>query len=172
MNPRCLELEITESVLIAEADTALGNLHKLKSLGVHLSVDDFGTGYSGLSYLTQLPVDALKIDQSFVQAISNGHQAKAIIKGVVDMALNMGLKVTAEGVETQEQVSFLQDLGCHEGQGFLYSKPLASGNMEQYLHGEQQRQMVDATKNALIDAMSRRDAKKYSRGTGASWQPF
>jgi len=162
LNPQCLELEITESVLISEADTALENLYKLKSLGVHLSVDDFGTGYSGLSYLTQLPIDALKIDQCFVREISNGYQAKAIIKGVVGMALNMGLKVTAEGVETQEQVLFLRDLGCHEGQGFLYSKPLSSGNMEQYLHGEQQRQMVEATKSAFIEALSSRQAKNYS----------
>jgi diguanylate cyclase (GGDEF)-like protein len=162
LNPKCLELEVTESVLIVEADAALENLCKLKSLGVHLSVDDFGTGYSGLSYLTQLPVDALKIDQHFVREISNGHQAKAIIKGVVDMALSMGLKVTAEGVESQEQALFLRDIGCHEGQGFFYSKPLSSGNMEQYLQGEQQRQMVEAGKNALIDALSSRDEKKDS----------
>jgi diguanylate cyclase (GGDEF)-like protein len=160
LNPQCLELEITESVLIAEADTALENLYKLKSLGVRLSVDDFGTGYSGLSYLTQLPVDALKIDQCFVREISNGHQAKAIIKGVVGMALNMGLKVTAEGVESLDQAMFLRDLGCHEGQGFLYSKPLASGNIEQYLQGEQQRQKVEATKDALIEALSRRYEKR------------
>lgn len=162
LNPQCLELEITESVLIGQADSALENLYKLKSLGVRLSVDDFGTGYSGLSYLTQLPVDALKIDQCFVREIGNGHQAKAIIKGVVDMALNMGLKVTAEGVETQEQGLFLRDLGCHEGQGFLYSKPLSSGNMERYLKDEQQRQIVEATKNALIDALSSRYAKQFS----------
>ena len=166
LNPRCLELEITESVLIAEADSALENLRKLKSLGVHLSVDDFGTGYSGLSYLTQLPVDALKIDKCFVQAISNGYHAKAILKGVVDLALNMGLKVTAEGVETQEQVSFLNDVGCHEGQGFLYSEPLVPGNMKQYLLAEQQRQMMDATKQALIEAIASRYAKKYSPLTG------
>jgi diguanylate cyclase (GGDEF)-like protein len=159
LNPQCLELEITESVLIAEADTTLENLCKLKSLGVHLSVDDFGTGYSGLSYLTQLPVDALKIDQHFVREISTGHHAKAIIKAVVDMALTMGLRVTAEGVESQEQALFLRDLGCHEGQGFLYAKPLSPGNMEQYLQGEQQRQTVEASKNALIEALSSRYEK-------------
>jgi EAL domain-containing protein (putative c-di-GMP-specific phosphodiesterase class I) len=76
LNPQCLELEITESVLIVEADAALENLCKLKSLGVHLSADDFGTGYSGLSYLTQLPIDALKIDQHFVREISNGQLPK------------------------------------------------------------------------------------------------
>jgi EAL domain-containing protein (putative c-di-GMP-specific phosphodiesterase class I) len=162
LNPQCLELEITESVLIVEADAALENLCKLKSLGVHLSVDDFGTGYSGLSYLTQLPIDALKIDQHFVREISNGHRAKAIIKGVVDMALNMGLKITAEGVESQEQALFLRDIGCHEGQGFFYSKPLSSGNMEQYLQGKHQSEMVEASKNALIDALSSRDGKKDS----------
>ncbi len=167
LNPQCLELEITENVLIVEGDAVLENLCKLKSLGVHLSVDDFGTGYSGLSYLTQLPVDALKIDQHFVREISNGHQAKAISKGVVDMALNMGLKITAEGVESQEQALFLCDIGCHEGQGFFYSKPLSSGNMEQYLQGEQQRQVVEVSKNALIDALSSREEKKYSLGRGA-----
>lgn len=161
LNPQCLELEITESVLITEADTTLENLYKLKSLGVHLSVDDFGTGYSGLSYLTQLPVDALKIDQHFVREISKGHQSKAIIKAVVGMALTMGLRVTAEGVESQEQALLLRDLGCHEGQGFFYSKPLSSGNMEQYLQGEQQRQKVEASKHALIEALSSRYEKPY-----------
>ena len=161
LSPQCLELEITESVLIAEADTTLENLCKLKSLGVHLSVDDFGTGYSGLSYLTQLPVDALKIDQHFVREISKGHQSKAIIKAVVGMALTMGLRVTAEGVESQEQALLLRDLGCHEGQGFFYSKPLSSGNMEQYLQGEQQRQKVEASKHALIEALSSRYEKPY-----------
>ena len=77
------------------------------------------------------------------------------------MALNMGLKVTAEGVETQDQALFLRDLGCHEGQGFLYSKPLSVKGMEQYLQGEQQRQTVDAAKNALIDALSSRYEKRY-----------
>ena len=157
LNPQRLELEITESVLIGEeGDTALETLHKLKSLGIRLSVDDFGTGYSGLSYLTQLPIDALKIDQRFVREIGNGHQAKAIIKGVVGMALNMGLKVTAEGVENQDQAMILRDLGCHEGQGFFYSKPLSTPDMDQYLEKEQQRQKVEATKNALIEALSRR----------------
>ena len=166
LNPQRLELEITESVLIGEGDAALETLHKLKSLGIRLSVDDFGTGYSGLSYLTQLPIDALKIDQRFVREISNGHQAKAIIKGVVGMALNMGLKVTAEGVENQDQAMFLRDLGCHEGQGFFYSKPLSSGDMEQYLENEQQRQTVEATKNALIEALSRRYEKQFLPLTG------
>jgi EAL domain-containing protein (putative c-di-GMP-specific phosphodiesterase class I) len=156
LDPQRLELEITESVLIGEGDTALETLHKLKSLGIRLSVDDFGTGYSGLSYLTQLPIDALKIDQRFVREIGNGHQAKAIIKGVVGMALNMGLKVTAEGVENQDQAMILRDLGCHEGQGFFYSKPLSTTDMDQYLEKEQQRQKVEATKNALIEALSRR----------------
>lgn len=161
LDPQYLELEITETMFIGDTDAALETLQKLKSLGVRLSVDDFGTGYAGLSYLTHLPVDALKIDQRFVRDIGNGHQARAIIKGVVGMALNMGLKVTAEGVETQDQALFLRDLGCHEGQGFLYSKPLSVKGMEQYLQGEQQRQTVDAAKNALIDALSSRYEKRY-----------
>jgi diguanylate cyclase (GGDEF)-like protein len=161
LDPQYLELEITETMFIGDTDAALETLQKLKSLGVRLSVDDFGTGYAGLSCLTHLPVDALKIDQRFVRDIGNGHQARAIIKGVIGMALNMGLKVTAEGVETEDQALFLRDLGCHEGQGFLYSKPLSVKGMEQYLQGEQQRQMVDATKNALIDALSSRYEKRY-----------
>lgn len=160
LSPQCLDLEITESVLIGEADTALATLYNLKSLGVHLSVDDFGTGYSGLSYLTQLPVDALKIDQRFVREIGNGYQAKAIIKAVVNMALNMGLKITAEGVENDHQALFLRDLGCHEAQGFLYSKPLSSTDMEHYLQAEKQRQTVDATKTALIEALTSRYDKR------------
>lgn len=159
VNPACLELEITESVLISETDVALDTLYKLKSLGVRLSVDDFGTGYSGLSYLTHMPVDALKIDQRFIREIDKGHQAKAIIKGIVSMALSIGLKVTAEGVESSDQAFFLRDLGCHEGQGYLYSKPLSSGDMGQYLEGEQQRQKIEATKNAFIDALANRYKK-------------
>lgn len=159
MKPDCLELEITESVLIGEADAALDSLFKLKSLGVRLSVDDFGTGYSGLSYLTQMPIDALKIDQRFVREIDNGYQGKAIVKGIVSMALSIGLKVTAEGVESADQAFFLRDLGCHEGQGYLYSKPLSSGDMGQYLHEEQRRQQVEATKNAFIDALAGRYSK-------------
>jgi diguanylate cyclase (GGDEF)-like protein len=164
LNPQCLELEITESVLIGQADAALETLYNLKSLGVHLSVDDFGTGYSGLSYLAQLPVDALKIDQRFVREIDCGYQAKAIIKGVIAMALNMGLKVTAEGVENQDQALFLRDLGCHEAQGFFYSKPLSTVDMHTYLRSEQQRQKVEATKVALIDAISSRyDNRLYGQ---------
>lgn len=156
LSPQCLDLEITESVLIGEADVALETLYELKALGVHLSVDDFGTGYSGLSYLAQLPVDALKIDQKFVRDIDNGYQAKAIIKAVINMALNMGLKITAEGVENERQALFLRDLGCHEAQGFFYSKPLSSADMEHYLKDEKQRQTVAATKTALIEALTSR----------------
>ena len=98
----------------------------------------------------------MKIDQRFIREIENGHQAKAIIKGIVSMALSIGLKVTAEGVESPDQAFFLRDLGCHEGQGYLYSKPLSSGDMGQYLQGEQQRQKIEATKNAFIDALANR----------------
>lgn len=156
LDPKCLELEITESVLIGETDAALDTLHQLKSLGIRLSVDDFGTGFSGLSYLSQMPIDALKIDQKFVREINQGHQAKTIIKGIVGMARSLGLKITAEGVENEEQALFLRDLGCHEGQGYLYSKPLTSAAMGHYLQAEQTRQRIDATKNAFIDALAGR----------------
>jgi len=156
LEPQYLELEITETLLVGESEESLATLHDLHSLGVRLSVDDFGTGYSGLTYLTHLPVHALKIDRRFVQEISKGFQAEAVLKGIINMASQMGLNTIAEGVETMEQAIFLRTIGCQEAQGFYYSQPLACQEMQAYLQNEQRRQVIEMTKNSLIAALTSR----------------
>ncbi|WP_317201703.1 putative bifunctional diguanylate cyclase/phosphodiesterase [Janthinobacterium sp.] len=120
--PACLQLEITESVLMRDADACAAILRELKQLGVTLAVDDFGTGYSSLSYLNQFPIDVLKIDRSFVRGIG---AAGGIIAGaVIAMGNSLGHRVVAEGVEDAAQLAFLRERRCEEGQGFLFSAPL------------------------------------------------
>ena len=122
---RALRLEITESVAIADPEQATSILTGLKSLGVRVSLDDFGTGYSSLSYLQQFPVDALKIDRSFVARIGEGEGQSEIIQLIVGLARTLGLDVVAEGAETAAQVEYLHELGCGFGQGDYFAKPLA-----------------------------------------------
>jgi EAL domain-containing protein (putative c-di-GMP-specific phosphodiesterase class I) len=124
----CLELEITEGAFVADLLDALDKLHQIKALGVELAVDDFGTGYSSLSYLKQLPVDRLKIDQSFVRDIPGSADDCAIVRAILAMASNLNLQVIAEGVESEEQLAFLHDEGCQEIQGFLLSPPVNPDN--------------------------------------------
>ncbi|WP_028550192.1 sensor domain-containing protein [Paenibacillus sp. UNC451MF] len=121
LSPEYLELEITESMAL-DVNSTIRVLNRVKSLGVNISIDDFGTGYSSLSYLSQFPIDRLKIDQSFVRNLNSRNQS--IIKTIIDMAHNMNIAVTAEGVETQEHIDFLKEQNCSEVQGYFYSKPL------------------------------------------------
>ncbi len=123
IDPRMIELEITESVLIARAEDAISSLQALKLLGISVSVDDFGTGYSSLSYLKRFPLDALKIDRSFVRDIPDDLDDAAIVRTIIAMAHGLRLKVIAEGVERPEQMRFLADHGCDVIQGYLLSKP-------------------------------------------------
>lgn len=125
--PACLQLEITESVLMRDADASAAILHQLKDMGVQLAVDDFGTGYSSLSYLLKFPIDVLKIDKSFVQAISASDGTGVIASAVIAMGASLSYQVVAEGVESQAQLAFLQDEHCAEGQGYLFSRGLVSG---------------------------------------------
>jgi EAL domain-containing protein (putative c-di-GMP-specific phosphodiesterase class I) len=120
----CLELEITEGAVVSNLTDVLDKLHEIKSLGVELAVDDFGTGYSSLSYLKQMPVDRLKIDQSFVRDIPSNPDDCAIVRAILAMASNLSLQVIAEGVESEAQLAFLHDEGCQEIQGFLLSPPV------------------------------------------------
>lgn len=122
LRPEWLELEITESVIMA-SDDAISTLTELHQLGVRLSIDDFGTGYSSLSYLGQLPVQTLKIDRSFVMGIGQGQDAEALVRGIQSLADNLNLESVAEGVETAAQSDFLIAIGCTAIQGFLYDKP-------------------------------------------------
>ena len=124
LDPTCLELELTESVLIKRADTAASVLQSLRSRGVQIAIDDFGTGYSSLSYLTKFPIDALKIDQSFVRQISTTPGDVNIVTAVISMGRSLKLRVVAEGVETQEELSFLQSHSCEEAQGYYFSRPV------------------------------------------------
>ena len=120
--PRNLHLELTETIL-ADRQLATGPLLRLRDLGVRVSIDDFGTGYSSLSYLRDLPIDCLKIDRSFVQGLGTDRRDSALVGAVVTMALELGLDVVAEGVETLEQFAQLERLGCQQAQGFLFGRP-------------------------------------------------
>ena len=125
LSPACLELELTESILMQNVDDALMTLKSLKELGVCISVDDFGTGYSSLNYLKQLPIDILKIDRSFVDGLPHGEQDAQIARAIIAMAHSLNLSVIAEGVENEEQLKFLRDHECDEVQGYLFDKPLS-----------------------------------------------
>jgi len=122
-DPTRLELEVTESTLLGNVDTAELAMFRLKALGVRLALDDFGTGYSSLLYLRRFPFDKLKIDRSFVHSIERAADAAAIVHAVVSLGRGLGMKVTAEGVETAEQHLFLRAAGIHSMQGFRFGRP-------------------------------------------------
>src|SRR5260370_2423642 len=119
---RRLELEITETLLLEKSSQVLATLHALRSLGVRISMDDFGTGYSSLSYMRSFPFDKIKIDQSFVRGLDANRDAQAIVRSIVSLGIGLGVIITAEGVETEAELSCLRAEGCHEGQGFLFSR--------------------------------------------------
>jgi diguanylate cyclase (GGDEF)-like protein/PAS domain S-box-containing protein len=117
-----LELEITETLLLEKSSQVLATLHALRALGVRISMDDFGTGYSSLSYLRSFPFDKIKIDQSFVRDLGANRDAQAIVRSIISLGIGLGVTITAEGVETEAELSCLRSEGCHEGQGFLFSR--------------------------------------------------
>ena len=131
VQPDLLELELTESILVHDADDALARLQALARLGVRLSIDDFGTGYSSLAYLKRFPIGKLKIDKSFVQGLPADDSDAAIVRAILQMARALGMKVIAEGVETPEQRQFLHDGGCDEFQGFVFAPALDTLSFEQ-----------------------------------------
>ena len=124
INPEGLKLEITESAVMDDVETATEMLKKLRALGIKLSIDDFGTGYSSLSYLHRFPIDTLKVDRSFIVNMSEDCENVEIVRTIVSLAQNLGMNVIAEGVETAEQLAALRKLGCEYGQGYLFSKPV------------------------------------------------
>ncbi|MBC8030603.1 MAG: bifunctional diguanylate cyclase/phosphodiesterase [Pyrinomonadaceae bacterium] len=132
LDPTRVELELTESLLIADSDHVVQSLGKLKDIGVKLALDDFGTGFSSLEYLCRLPLDILKIDRSFVRAASSRDGA-ALLSSIINLAHKLGLRVVAEGVETREQSTLLQGLGCDSLQGFLFSPPLPGEQFKRLL---------------------------------------
>ena len=128
--PACLELELTESILMREVSEAMQILDGLKNLGLSIAVDDFGTGYSSLNYLKQFPIDVLKIDRTFVDGLPSGEQDAQIARAIIAMAHSLNLAVIAEGVETQEQLDFLREHGCDEVQGYLFGRPMPASGFE------------------------------------------
>ena len=126
LDPHCLELELTESVLMKHAESTVSMLKALKAIGVQLTIDDFGTGYSSLSYLRQFPIDSLKVDQSFVHEISSLRDDAAIVSAVISMGNSLKKRVIAEGVETREQLDFLTAEGCEEAQGYYFNRPMVA----------------------------------------------
>jgi EAL domain-containing protein (putative c-di-GMP-specific phosphodiesterase class I) len=133
LEARYLELELTEGVLLEDAETTASVLQELKMLGVHLAVDDFGTGYSSLSYLRQFPIDVLKIDQSFIRQITTDPDDSSIVGAIIHLGKSLQHLVVAEGIETQEQRAYLQTQRCTEGQGYLFSRPLAAAQFAHLL---------------------------------------
>ena len=129
VDPAALCLEITESSVISGDDVVVDNVRALHDIGVPLVIDDFGTGYSGLAYLTRFPVSGVKIDRAFVTDLTHDHSAEAIVRAVVSMSTSLGLYLVAEGVETIEQHEALRELGCHQGQGWLWSKAVTGADV-------------------------------------------
>ena len=126
IEPRWLRFEITESALLQNVSQVVGTLNQLREIGSQILIDDFGTGYSGLSYLTKLPVDTVKIDRSFVTSMMKGAKDEAVISSIIDMAAKLGLVTIAEGIETREQALLLKRLGCNFAQGYFFSRPLSA----------------------------------------------
>jgi diguanylate cyclase (GGDEF)-like protein/PAS domain S-box-containing protein len=131
--PEILQLEVTEGIFMGQMKHSVPVLDVFKKLGVSIAIDDFGTGYSSLSYLKQLPIDKLKIDRSFIRDMPHDSDAVAITQAIVSLGKNLGLRITAEGIETMAQQSLLQKMGCQEGQGYLYSPPVPAEVFEQML---------------------------------------
>jgi EAL domain-containing protein (putative c-di-GMP-specific phosphodiesterase class I) len=138
LNPHCLKLEITESVVMENAEAAALMFKQLRSLGVQLSIDDFGTGYSSLSYLHRFPLNYLKIDRSFVMRLTTDND-NAIVRTISTLARNLGMEVIAEGIETEEQHQQLKMLGCEYGQGYLFSRPVNSQSVVHLLAQDSKR---------------------------------
>ena len=144
LQPRWLEVELTESMLMQSVDATLKTLFELKDMGVRLAIDDFGTGYSSLSYLKRFPLDTLKIDRSFVKDLPRDSEDAAIAKAIIAMAHSLKLSVVAEGVETAEQLAFLQQHGCDLVQGFLFSRPVIAQDIPALLAKRQLRAVSGA----------------------------
>jgi len=165
--PADLQLEITEGTAMADAATTVVVLQELKALGVRLALDDFGTGYSSLAYLKRFPVDALKVDRSFVDGLGHDPEDTAIVGAIVSLAHTLGLAVTAEGVETVAQTAILEGLGCDTGQGYLFARPLPAtalaglfGLGSALEHGATR---PDAADTPLADEHGERDAPPGAR---------
>jgi EAL domain-containing protein (putative c-di-GMP-specific phosphodiesterase class I) len=126
INPACIKLEITESMVMNKVESTITMLKQLQEIGVETSIDDFGTGYSSLSYLPRFPIATLKVDRSFVNSISENNENLEIVRTIVMLAHNLRMKVIAEGVESTDQITHLRRMKCEFAQGFFFSPPLSS----------------------------------------------
>ena len=143
MSPDCIELELTESMLMDGLDDIISKIEELRRHGIGVSIDDFGTGYSSLAYLRKLPLDKLKIDQSFIRDISSNGDDAVVVETIIDMASHLGLSVIAEGVENQQQLDFLIEKGCNAFQGYYFSRPLCAGDLERYISEQSEDYLQD-----------------------------
>jgi diguanylate cyclase (GGDEF)-like protein/PAS domain S-box-containing protein len=178
LDPECLVLEITESVLMHNTDETLARLTKLKKLGVRIAIDDFGTGYSSLSYLHRFPIDILKIDRSFVERLSGSAEGAALARAIIALGDTLGLEVVAEGIELEHQQRELVELGCVAGQGFYYSRPALLHELEYSVHVLRRRTFTDtlppggarftATGRFLINELRQPDPDHSATGTFGS----
>jgi EAL domain-containing protein (putative c-di-GMP-specific phosphodiesterase class I) len=151
ISPSSLKLELTESAVMDNAETAILMLKQIKETGVQISIDDFGTGYSSLSYLHRFPIDLLKVDRSFVSAMEENSENGEIVRTVIALAKALRLKVVAEGIESIHQFHQLRILGCEYGQGYLFSKPLPVGDIGRLLEDNSRWQSIlPTTSNVVI----------------------
>jgi EAL domain-containing protein (putative c-di-GMP-specific phosphodiesterase class I) len=136
IDPRNLDIEITESTAMTDIERTAPVLKKMAEMGIRISIDDFGTGYSSLNHLKKLPIKKIKIDRSFIKDIATDADDRAIIGAVTSMAHKMGIRAVAEGVETEEQLEFVREAGCDEAQGYLFSRPLTARQFEEFIFSE------------------------------------
>lgn len=153
LDPNLLELELTESTMMEDTEENIQILNRLKGLGIHLSIDDFGTGFSSLSYLKRFPIDKLKIDRSFLSEVPHSDDDVAITKAVIALGHSLGLKVIAEGVETQEQLDFLRIQKCDSIQGYFFSRPLSQAGVDDFLKKEGPRRRLFTRPNGPVWAI-------------------
>jgi EAL domain-containing protein (putative c-di-GMP-specific phosphodiesterase class I) len=128
LDPSCFEIEVTESTLMGNIDEAIHTLHSIRSCGIRVALDDFGTGYSSLSHLSNLPLDKLKVDQSFVRRLNHENSSKAITMAIIALGKMLNLEIIGEGIETKEALDYLEEQGCKLAQGFFISRPLAAAD--------------------------------------------
>jgi EAL domain-containing protein (putative c-di-GMP-specific phosphodiesterase class I) len=143
--PSALVIEITETAIMRDAEMTARQLDVVKAIGIGIAIDDFGTGYSSLAYLRQFPVDILKIDRSFITPIGDSADSKALLHTLVQLGKQLGLKTLAEGIEEHEQFCHLQDEHCDSGQGFIFARPLAAGDVNDFLAALPHPQLPPAT---------------------------
>ncbi|MFN8526936.1 MAG: EAL domain-containing protein [Chloroflexota bacterium] len=150
----CLKLELTESVLMRDVDATISTFERLRALGIKLAIDDFGTGYSSLAYLKRFPLDILKIDRTFVDGLDRDGDSTAIVRNVIELAKSLSLAVTGEGIETPSQADRLRELGCQQGQGYYYARPIPSLEVEALLASTRPlpREAADAVRTAAPPA--------------------